>query len=1409
MRRYIMNTLQNKSSGVPGSRRSSLKRTLLVRFKLVLCTVLLILAIGNQKIFGQGVGISELAPITPHASSILELQSTTKGFLAPRMSTAQRTGLASPAPGLLVYDTDTKSFWYYDSGWKAFASEAWGTANQLLGMNNAGNANEYKTLQGTANRVIVTFTPGLITLSTPQDIAPISSPTFAGLTLTSPLTVPNGGTGLTSGISGGIPYFNTSTSMASSALLTANGVVIGGGAGIAPATITPGTNNTVLRGSTGGAPSFGQIVNSDIAAGTIDLTSKVTGILPLANGGTNANLTASASNGGIVWSNASQMQILAGTATANKILLSGVSSSPAWSSYTIPFSFAGAGEVLYTSNATTLSSLPAGTAGMYLKSNGSAAPAWQRISLSSASEVMNILPIANGGTNSSTILVNGRVMISRAGQIVEAGVMNNGQVIVGSTGFEPQIVTMGGDITIDNAGTTSIGTSKVLNGMLAANAVTTDKISDGTIMNADINASAAIDATKLIDGSVSNTELGYINTLTSNAQTQLNNLGTQIIGINSLADGKIYVGDVTNTAQEVFVTGDITMTDAGVTTISNSAVTTGKILDGTILNADIANNTIDLTQKVTGVLPVSHGGTNSSTALVNGRVMISKAGKIVEAGVMNNGQVIVGSTGLEPQIVTMGGDVSINNLGATTVGFVGTSTAANIHLAELLANASTDLNTPSTIVKRDASGNFTAGIITAALNGNASTVTTNANLTGDVTSIGNATTLATVNTTTPGTYGTGTTVPTITVNGKGLVTASSSIAIAFPVTLAGAETLTNKTIISPLGLVKGDVGLGNVDNTSDLSKPISTATQAALNFKEDLANKSLDVTTDGGSDVKYPSVKAIKNYVDAVIVTSTPDATALIKGKIKLAGDLSGTADLPTVATVGGSTALNIHSAELLANAATNLNTASAIVKRDGSGNFTAGTITAALNGNATTATSATSATTAGTANNLSGGAGGSIPYQSAASTTALLVNGTAGQVLTSNGTTLAPSWTNPTNGTVTSVGLSLPAFITVTSSPVTGSGTLTGTLVSQSANTVFAAPNGSAGAPTFRALVTTDIPNIAESQVTNLVTDLSNRALTSTTVNGHALSSNVLISASDITTGTLPHAQLPALVSGDIPNNAANTSGNAATATSLATRAIYGNNFNGTTDVTGIIASNYGGTGNGFTKFSGPAGAEKIFTLPNANATILTSNTAVTVVQGGTGATTLTSHGVMIGNGTSAVNVTGAGTAGQILQSGGAGSDPSWSTAIYPSTAGSAGSLLVSNGTNFTSTGLSTNTMALGSDVTLTLANTFYTGPSMSLGAGTWFITGTVTLYSTNGVMGSAAARLMNGATVITSSESYLRSGDNLTSITLSGFVTLAGSTTIFIEAAFNLTGGFIRANTVIGATTNASFMNAVRVGP
>lgn len=109
---------------------------------------------------------------------------------------------------------------------------------------------------------------------------------------------------------------------------------------------------------------------------------------------------------------------------------------------------------------------------------------------------------------------------------------------------------------------------------------------------------------------------------------------------------------------------------------------------------------------------------------------------------------------------------------------------------------------------------------------------------------------------------------------------------------------------------------------------------------------------------------------------------------------------------------------------------------------------------------------------------------------------------------------------------------------------------------------------------------------------------------------------ATGILRSTTGSGALSIAVAGDFPTLNQNTTGSAATL--LTPRLVYGNSFDGSAALASVIASTFGGTGNGFTRFAGPATTEKTFTLPNASATILTDNALVMVSQGGTGASSL-----------------------------------------------------------------------------------------------------------------------------------------------------------------------------------------------
>jgi hypothetical protein len=116
-------------------------------------------------------------------------------------------------------------------------------------------------------------------------------------------------------------------------------------------------------------------------------------------------------------------------------------------------------------------------------------------------------------------------------------------------------------------------------------------------------------------------------------------------------------------------------------------------------------------------------------------------------------------------------------------------------------------------------------------------------------------------------------------------------------TLTGTQTLTNKTLTSPAittptGITKSDVGLANVDNTTDAGKPVSTATQTALDLKAPLANPTFTGT------VTLPTGTVTSGMIlDGAIVNADINASAAI-AQSKISGL---TSDLAAkLALVGG-----------------------------------------------------------------------------------------------------------------------------------------------------------------------------------------------------------------------------------------------------------------------------------------------------------------------------------------------------------------------------------------------------------------------------------------------------------------------------------------------------------------------------
>lgn len=235
------------------------------------------------------------------------------------------------------------------------------------------------TTSGSGTTVALTTSPTFTTpvLGTPSS-GNLSNCTDLSLTsgVTGTLPVGNGGTGITAGTSGGVPYFSASNTIASSAALASNAIVIGGGAGVAPSTTTTGT---------GVLTAVGNAVNT--ANGIVTQTATLTSSALLLGGGSGTGISSTTTGTGVVTAVGNAVNTngglvtQSGTLAASALLLGGGASTAISSTTT------GSGVVTALGNA-------ANAAGGFATINGTATLTNKRIDprVSSTTSTASITP---------------------------------------------------------------------------------------------------------------------------------------------------------------------------------------------------------------------------------------------------------------------------------------------------------------------------------------------------------------------------------------------------------------------------------------------------------------------------------------------------------------------------------------------------------------------------------------------------------------------------------------------------------------------------------------------------------------------------------------------------------------------------------------------------------------------------------------------------------------------------------------------------------------------------------------------------------------------------------------------------------------------------------------------------------
>lgn len=470
------------------------------------------------------------------------------------------------------------------------------------------------------------FPPLPATLTNGSNISITNSSGSIAVGISAPISIENGGTNSTDALLNNRIMISSGGKIVESSALLNGQMIIGSTSGaIQVAGLTAGNGLTVTPGSGTTSVSF-------------------TAPISVANGGTNSATTLL--NNRLMVSSGGKIVETASALTNGQVYI-GVTSG-------IPFA----------------ASLSSGTGITITPSSGS-------ISIGISSPIS----IANGGTNSTTALTNNSIMISSAGKIVEAGTMNNGTVLIGSTLSSAVVGTLtGNNITVTPGSgsiTISLPTVSIANGGTNS---TTSITSNFFIVSS--NGKIVETPTALTNGQLF---IGVSGSLPSAASVTQGTGLTLTPGLGSLQVSLPLVSIANGgTNSSTALSGSTIMVSSGGSIVQGPALSDGQVLIGRSGNSPVAGNitagnNISVTTNiptdyiriaVTGVVPIARGGTNSST-LNNNQIMISSGGAIVGAGAMTNGQILIGSTLNPPQIgtITAGTGIQVTpGAGSLTVG---------------------------------------------------------------------------------------------------------------------------------------------------------------------------------------------------------------------------------------------------------------------------------------------------------------------------------------------------------------------------------------------------------------------------------------------------------------------------------------------------------------------------------------------------------------------------------------------------------------------------------------------------------------------------------------------------------------------------------------------------------------------